>query len=103
MSEKSLNYLIFLFIFVFAGGLFVLPKGVLSDGSIWKYARYIHMAVFATIPLLLIIKVNSRCALIALKDRPIRFIENLFIFFYFLLTKEARKEWRDYINKKSQG
>lgn len=47
---------------------------------------------------MLIMKVVSSIFLIGLKEQPLSFIEQMFIFFYVLLTKEAREEWHNYIN-----
>lgn len=63
---------------------------------------YIYMFVFGTTPLLLMMKVISRIFLTGLKDQPVSFLENLFTLYYFLLTKEARKEWADYIEEQKR-
>lgn len=102
MSEKSLNYLILVFLLITIGGYFVINSNQISNETTRKWIVYIYMFVFGTTPLLLMMKVISRIFLTGLKDQRVSFLENLFTLYYFLLTKEARKEWADYIEEQKR-
>ena len=68
------------------------------------YVRYGYAVAFGAVPILLIMKMVSRIFLMELKGQPLSSIEQMFMIFYALLTKEAREEWRSYINdQKNKG
>lgn len=103
MSEKFLNILILVFFLLTVGGYFVISGNLIVDKEVMKLFRYIYMIPFGITPLLLIIKIVSRIFLIGLKDRPVSSIENLYAIYYFLLTKEAKKEWVNYIKEQKRN
>lgn len=102
MSEKSLNYLILIFFLITIGGAFVVSGNLIENEIAKKYIRYAYVIPFGITPLLLIAKIVSRLFLGALKGRPLSSIECWFAIYYLLLTKEARKEWIDYIEEEKR-
>lgn len=102
MSEKTLNLFIKIFFMVAVSCFFVMRGGLFSDPAILKFANYLFAIVFGITPVLLLIKIVSRLFLSGFKGRSIYFIENMFSIYYLMLTKEARKEWVDYIGKQKQ-
>lgn len=102
MSEKTLNFLIKSFLMIAVGGFFVISGSQIANTAAMKYVKYIFMVAFGITPVLLIIKMISRLFLSGFKGRPISFIENMFTIYYLVLTKEARKEWADYIEEQKQ-
>lgn len=97
MSEKTLNFLIKLFLLITTGGFLLI---VSDHGEL--FVKYIFMIAFFITPLLLMLKIISRFFLTGFKGYPVWYIEKMFTLFYFLLTKEARDEWVDYIRKQKQ-
>lgn len=102
MSEKSLNFLIKLFLAIAVVSFFIITGDYMQDESAMEYMKYIFMVSFAVTPLLLMLKIISRLFLSGFKGRPVSFIESMFTIYYFLLTKEARKEWADYIEEQKR-
>lgn len=102
MSEKTLNFLIKAFLLIAVGSLLVMSGETMVNSPVMKYVKYIFMIAFGLTPVLLIIKIISRIFLSGFKGRPISFIENMFTLYCFVLTKEARKEWADYIEDQKQ-
>lgn len=102
MSEKSLNFLIFVCLLIIVIGYFVITRSLISNEVAMKYFGYIYAIPFGLAPLLLISKVVSSIFLVGLKDQPVSFLQKLYIFYYLLLTKEARKEWVNYIEEKKR-
>ena len=97
MSEKTLNRLIFLSALLTIGGFFVITGNLIRNDAALKYFRYLYVLPFAMTPLLLISKLVSRIFLEGLKGQPISSMEYYYVFFYLLLTKEARTEWAGFI------
>ena len=97
MTERTLSNLLRVFILIVIIG-FVLMKIVFPEVAMPGYIRYGYALAFGVVPILLMMKVVSSIFLIGLKGQPRASIEQMFIFFYVLLTKEAREEWRSYIN-----
>ena len=62
-------------------------------------ARYIFMASFGLFPLLLMIRVMSALALSGLSHLPVQTLASMYVFFYLVLTKEARLEWTEKISE----
>lgn len=102
MSEKFLNFIIKLFLVVDVSGFFIINGNYIPSDVAMGYFKHVYLFVFIITPLLLMIKVVSRLFLSGFKGKSVSFIENMFVFCYFLLTKEAREEWSSYIKKKKQ-
>ena len=98
ITERTLSSLLLATTLIVISG-FVLMKIVFPEVAMPGYIRYGYALAFGTAPILLIMKVVSRVFLIALKGQPLSSIEQTFLFLYVLLTKEAREEWRSYINE----
>lgn len=97
MSERSLNFLIKLFLALTICSFTIITGDFIKDVTAMKYVKYIFMAGFRVTPLVIMLKIVSRIFLSGLKGRPVSFIEGMFPIYYLLLTKEARREWSDYI------
>jgi len=100
MSEKHLNFLILFFLLTAVSGAFIIIGDFFGNALAMKYIKYIFMVAFGVAPLLLVIKAMSRLLLHGIKGRPISFVQNTFALYYLVLTKEARKEWREYIEER---
>lgn len=103
MSEKTLNRLILLSALLTIGGFFVITGNLISNEVAMKYFVYFYMLPFAMTPLLLICKLVSRIFLEGLKGQPISSMENYYLLYYLLLTKEARTEWVEYIEQRKRA
>jgi len=69
-----------------------------------SYLQKLFMTAFAATPFLLMLKVISRLFLSGFKGQSLLFIEHMFTIYYVFLTKEARAEWRSYIEEqKNKG
>lgn len=97
MTERTLSALLRVTTLIVIIG-FSLMQIVFPEVAMPGYIRYGYALAFGAAPILLMMKVVSRIFLIGLKGQPLSFIEQTFIFLYVLLTKEAREEWRSYIN-----
>lgn len=97
MTERTLSNLLRASTLIVIIGFFLMQI-VFPEVAMPGYIRYGYALAFGAAPILLIMKVVSRIFLIALKGQPLSFIEQTFVFLYVLLTKEAREEWRSYIN-----
>ena len=99
MSEKTLNRLILLSALLTIAGFFIINGKLIGNEAAMKYFGYVYVLPFAMTPLLLICKLVSRIFLEALKGQPISSMENYYLLYYLLLTKEARTEWAAYIDE----
>lgn len=61
--------------------------------------KIVFMAAYVAVPVLLMLKVISRFFLQGFKGQRLSFIQNMFMLYYIFLTKEARDEWRSYIEE----
>lgn len=102
MSEKNLNLLIKLSFLITIGSFLIFTMELIQDATTIKYINYVFMVGFGVTPLLLMLKAISRLFLSGFKGQSISFIESMFTIYYFLLTKEARKEWADYIDEQKR-
>ncbi|MBS1140918.1 MAG: hypothetical protein H6R13_2371 [Proteobacteria bacterium] len=64
-----------------------------------QHMKIVFMAAYGAVPVLLMLKVISRLFLQGFKGQRLSFIENMFMLNYIFLTKEAREEWRSYIEE----
>lgn len=64
-----------------------------------RYVKILFMTAFGVLPVLLMLKVISRFFLQGFKGQRLSFIENMFMLYYIVLTKEARDEWQSYIEE----
>jgi hypothetical protein len=96
MTERTLSRLLLATTLIVILG-FVLMKIVFPDVAMPGYIRYGYAVAFGTAPILLVMKGVSRIFLMGLKGQPLSSIEQMFMVFYVLLTKEAREEWQSYI------
>lgn len=99
MSEKTLNFLIKVLLLIGVGALLLLSGESILGPTVAKLSKYVFMIAFGLTPVFLLMKIISRLFLSGLKGRPVCFVENMFSVYYFVLTKEARKEWSDYIDE----
>ena len=67
-----------------------------------RYMKILFMIAFGVLPMLVILKVISRLFLDGFKGQRLSFIENMFMLYYIFLTKEAREEWRSYIEEQKK-
>ena len=102
MSESTLNFLIKFSLVITIGSFLTFTVDLIQDPVAIKYIKYIFMVGFGVTPLLLMLKIISRLFHSGFKGRPISFIEGMFTIYYFLLTREARKEWADYIDEQKR-
>ena len=67
-----------------------------------RYMKILFMIAFGVLPMLVILKVISRLFLDGFKGQRLSFIEYMFMLYYIFLTKEAREEWRSYIEEQKK-
>ena len=102
MSEKTLNFLINLSLVITVGSFLTFTGNLIQDPVVIEYIKYVFMVGFGFTPLLLMLKIISRLFLSGFKGQSTSFIEGAFTFYRFLLTKEAKKEWADYIEEQKR-
>ncbi len=107
MTERTLSNLI-------RASLLIAVIGFISIQTAWldgivpmRHMKIVFMAAYGAVPVLLILKVISRFFLQGIKGQRLLLIESTFTLYYIFLTKEAREEWRSYIeeqrNKKTNS
>ncbi|MBS1190815.1 MAG: hypothetical protein H6R10_2607 [Rhodocyclaceae bacterium] len=102
MTERTLNNLIRASLLV-AVISFVSIQTAWLDGVVqMRYMKILFMAALVAVPMLLMLKVISRIFLEGFKGQRLSFIENMFMLYYIFLTKEAREEWRSYIEEQKK-
>ena len=102
MTERTLNNLIRASLVIALIG-FISIQTARIDGFIpMRYMKILFMVAFGAVPTLLILKVISRFFLQGFKGQQLSFIENMFMLYYVFLTKEAREEWRTYIEEQKK-
>jgi len=62
-----------------------------------------YMANFFAVWFFVAMKVMSKMAPLNFKWESLSRNEDMFFFFYVFLTKEAKEEWRGYINEKKKN
>lgn len=102
MTERTLNYLIRVTLFIAAIGFISIQTAWLDAVVPMRYMEILFMVAFGVLPILLIIKVVSRLFLEGFKGQRLSFIENMFSLYYVFLTKEARGQWRSYIEEQKK-
>lgn len=98
MTERTLSSLLRASILVVVLGFFLM-KLAFTEAVIPGYIRYGYAIAFGAAPILLMMKVLSRFFLLGIKDQSLSMVEQMFMVLYVFLTKEARDEWRSYINE----
>lgn len=99
MTERTLSNLIRASLFVAVVGFISIQTSWLDGVIPMRYTKIFFMAAFGVVPVLLMLKLISRLFLSGFRGQPLSFIENMFMLFYILLTKEAREEWQSYIDE----
>lgn len=102
MTEKNLNFSIKLTIAIAVISIFAIESGFVGNEIIIKYMKYIFMTAFGAVPLFIIIKITSALFLSGIKGRSVLFVEGMYSVLRFLLTREAKKEWADYIEEEKR-
>lgn len=102
MTERTLNYLIRVALFIAVIGFLSIQTAWLDAVVPVRYMKILFMVAFGALPLLLILKVVSRLFLEGFKGQRLSFIENMFTLYYVFLTKEAREEWRSHIEEQKK-
>lgn len=97
MTERTLNDLIRATLLMLLIGFICIQTAWLDGVVPMRYMKVLFMVAFGAMPVLLILKVISGFFLQGFKGQRLSFIENMFMLFYIFLTKEAREEWRSYI------
>lgn len=102
MTERTLNSLIRVTLFIAAIGFISIQTAWLDAVVPMRYMKTLFMTAFGFFPILLILKVISRFFLDGFKGQRLSFIESMFSLYYVLLTKEARGQWRSYIEEQKK-
>lgn len=103
MRERTLSLLI-MFSFVLGVACYVIGHGdFVADLEIKSAARYMVMLSFAVTPILMMSKIFSRLSLHIFCDMQTSTLEGIFSIYYFFLTKEAREEWRTFIDERRKS
>lgn len=102
MTERTLSNLIRVSLVIALIGFISIQTGW-ADGFVpMRYMKILFMVAFGAVPTLLILKVISRFFLQGFKGQQLSFIENMFMLYYIFLTKEAREEWRTYMEEQKK-
>ncbi len=99
MTERTLNNLIRASFLIAVIGFISIQTAWLDGVFPMHYMKMIFMVAFGAAPALLLLKVISRFFLQGFKGQRLSFIENMFMLYYIFLTKEAREEWRSYMEE----
>lgn len=102
MTERTLSNLIRASLFVAVVGFISIQTSWLDGVIPTRYAKIAFMTAYGVVPVLLMLKLISRLFLSGFKGQKLSFIENMFMLFYVLLTKEAREEWQSYIDEQKR-
>ena len=102
MTERTLNNLIRASFLIAVIGFVSIQTAWLEGFIPMRFMEMLFMAAFGAVPTLLILKVISRFFLQGFKGQHLSFIENMFMLYYIFLTKEAREEWRSYIEEQKK-
>lgn len=99
MTERTLSNLIRASLLLAVIGFIFIQTAWLDSVVPTRYMKIVFMAAFGAAPVLLMLKVISRFFLLGFKGQRLSFIQNMFMLYYIFLTKEAREEWRSYIEE----
>ncbi len=102
MTERTLNNLIRVTLLIAVIGFLFIQTTWLDAVVPMRYMKILFMIAFGVLPMLVILKVISRLFLDGFKGQRLSFIENMFMLYYIFLTKEAREEWRSYIEEQKK-
>ena len=102
MTERTLNNLIRVTLLIAVIGFLFIQTTWLDAVVQMRYMKILFMIAFGVLPMLVILKVISRLFLDGFKGQRLSFIENMFMLYYIFLTKEAREEWRSYIEEQKK-
>ncbi len=102
MTERALNNLIRVSFLIAVIGFISIQTAWLDTVVPVRYIKMLFMVAFGAVPALLILKVISRFFLQGFKGQRLSLIENMFMLYYIFLTKEAREEWRSYIEEQKK-
>ena len=102
MTERTLNNLIRVSLLIAVIGFISIQTAWLDAAVPMRHMKILFMVAFGAVPVLLMLKVISRFFLQGFKGQRLSFIENMFMLYYIFLTKEARKEWRSYIDEQKK-
>ena len=72
---------------------------LIESPQLIEIASYAFMIGLATMILLFFRKLLSSIALGSFKGQPVTMLEGIFPIFYLMLSKEARQEWTEHIEK----
>lgn len=99
MTERTLSNLICASLLIALVGFVCIQAGWLDTVIPMQHMNIVFMVAYGAVPVLLMLKVISRFFLQGFKGQRLSFIENMFMLYYVFLTKEAREEWRSYIEE----
>jgi len=102
MTERTLDNLIRVTLLTAVIGFLSMQTAWLNAVVPMRYMKILFMVAFGALPLLLILKLVSRLFLEGFKGQRLSFIENMYLLYYIFLTKEAREEWRSYIEEQKK-
>lgn len=99
MTERTLSNLIRASLLMAVIGFISIQTAWLDSVVPTRFMKIVFMAAYGAVPVLLLLKVISRFFLQGFKGQRLSFIQNMFMLYYIFLTKEARDEWRSYIEE----
>lgn len=99
MTERTLSNLIRASLLMAVIGFISIQAAWLDSVVPMRFMKIVFMASYGAVPVLLMLKVISRFFLQGFKGQRLSFIQNMFMLYYIFLTKEARDEWRSYIEE----
>ncbi|MCM2289386.1 MAG: hypothetical protein NDI67_10185 [Sulfuritalea sp.] len=99
MTERTLSNLIRASLLMAVIGFISIQTAWLDSVVPTRFMKIVFMAAYGAVPVLLMLKVISRFFLQGFKGQRLSFIQNMFMLYYIFLTKEARDEWRSYIEE----
>ncbi len=99
MSEKTLSSLIKLSLLLTVLSFSTFTWKPMDDIEVIEFSKYSFSFGIITTFLLTMSKVISNLSLSVFKGQNISFMESMFSVYYIALTKEARREWLDYIEE----
>jgi hypothetical protein len=102
MTERTASTLLISTVLIAILGAFVMPPSPIF-GEFGRYVVIAYMANFFAVWFFVAMKVMSKIAPLNFKWESLSRNEDMFFFFYVFLTKEAKEEWRGYINEKKKN
>ena len=82
--------------------LFIVYGPFQINETIIMISKYGFTVAFGLLPILTIMKIVSAVFLSGLKGQSVSHLEQVHMFYSLVLTKEAKKEWADYIEKEKK-